>query len=200
MGISPVIASSNRAIFCDRDGVINELVYYSDSDEYESPRTPADFVFLPNAIAALRQLKAQGWTLLLVSNQPSYAKGKTSLENLHAVHALMHDQLQAHDIPFAQYYYCYHHPAAVVTELRGDTEFRKPNAGYLLLAQQQYHLDLASSWMVGDRDSDVLCGQRAGCETAQITYLHSRNHQGHSSPGVICSDLFDFARHIRSAL
>ncbi|MEO0564004.1 MAG: histidinol-phosphatase, partial [Chloroflexota bacterium] len=77
---------SKRAIFLDRDGVLNELIYYPDFEEDESPRKPEDLRLLPGVPRALRALQSAGWALILVSNQPSYAKGKCSLEDLKAVH------------------------------------------------------------------------------------------------------------------
>lgn len=187
-----------RAVFLDRDGVINALVHYEDTGEYESPRTPADFDLLPDVIPALQSLQKAGWSLLLVSNQPSYAKGKTTLENLNAVHDLLHAYLQQQAVGFTQYYYSYHHPAAIVPELRGESGFRKPNPGFLRLAERQYRLDLHASWMVGDRDSDVLCGQRAGCRTAQINYQYSEANRGDSSPDIVCGSLREFVEQIGS--
>src|ERR1035438_4969961 len=78
--------SNRRGLFLDRDGILNELVFYPDTDEWESPRTPADLRLCPDLGVALPPFQEAGWDLFLVSNQPSYAKGKTSLQALQDVH------------------------------------------------------------------------------------------------------------------
>ena len=81
----------NKCIFLDRDGVLNALVFYPDTSEYESPRVADDFALKPDAVDALKLLR--GWPLFLISNQPSYAKGKTPLAVLKAVHERLEECL-----------------------------------------------------------------------------------------------------------
>ena len=185
-----------RAVFLDRDGVINKLVYYADRDEYESPRVAADFELLPDVLDALKALRAAGWALFLVSNQPSYAKGKTTLQALYDVHDRMEALLVQSGIQFEAFYYSYTHPDGVVPQYTGESAYRKPNPGFLLQAQADYDLDMAGCWMAGDRDSDIFCGQRAGCKTAQIAYIHSAPKRGQSQPDWQCADLPDFVRQL----
>lgn len=185
-----------KAIFLDRDGVFNELVYYPDFGEDESPREPAHLRLLTGVIPALQQLQLDDWTLFLVSNQPSYAKGKTSLQNLKAVHAALETKLAESNIRLKSSYYSYTHPRGVVPEYTTESVYRKPHIGFLLEAARDFEVDLAASWMVGDRDTDVECGKHAGTHTAQILYPLSKDKQGKSSPDVVCKDLADFARYI----
>src|SRR5258708_1241082 len=147
-------SDSKRGIFFDRDGILNTLVYYADTAEWESPRGPQDFEIFPGALDMLRTLQQKGWLLFLVSNQPSYAKGKTSLENLHAVPAELDRHLTAEHITFAGVSYCYHHPHGVVPEYSGACDCRKPGIGSLLRAKAAYALDLSACWFVGDQDTD----------------------------------------------
>jgi len=176
--------SKPRSIFIDRDGVLNELVYYDDWGEWESPRFAQDLVLFPDVLSALSKLQQSGWLLFLVSNQPSYAKGKVSLESLYEVHNALQKQLASHGIEFQEFYYSYTHPNGVVPEYTCESAYRKPNPGFLLKAESQYGLDMSASWMVGDRDTDIDCGQRAKCKTALITYPYSRDKQGKSSPDL----------------
>lgn len=185
-----------KAIFLDRDGVINKLVYYPDWQEHESPRTPEDFDLLPGVLDAIQTLQKAGWTLFLISNQPSYAKGKTSLESLHAVQDHLHGLFDQAGITFKDYFYSYTHPNGVVPEYTKESEFRKPNPGFLLQAEADYGVNLAQSWMVGDRDSDMECGKRAGCRTAQIMYDLSAPKRGQAKPNLTCADLLDFVRQL----
>ena len=191
--------ASPKAIFLDRDGVLNELVYYPDWGEYESPRVAADLRLLPGVIPALTALLGQGWLLFVVSNQPSYAKGKTTLADLEAVHAAIESMMREGGIVFSAFYYDYSHPQSIVPEYAGVSEFRKPNPGSLLRAHREFAIDLGRSWMAGDRDTDVECGQRAGCRTALIRYRHSLDKQGRSQPDLTCDDLPDFVRRLSGA-
>ena len=96
----------NRAVFVDRDGVVNALVYNGSTGDYESPHTPNDFHVIPGALQGLLLLQKTGFLLFLVSNQPSYAKGKTSLASLHAVHEALVKKLTRAGVKFTEYYYC----------------------------------------------------------------------------------------------
>jgi len=184
-----MISDNRQGIFFDRDGILNALIYYGDTDEWESPRGPQDFRINPGALDVLRALQQQGWRLFLISNQPSYAKGKTSLENLQAVHVELESMLTTAGVSFSGVYYCYHHPHGIVPEYAGPCDCRKPGIGSVLKAKAAYNLDLSTCWFVGDQDTDVECGQRAGCRTIQVEYVPSQNKRGRSQPDYCCADL-----------
>ena len=186
----------NRAVFLDRDGVLNELVYYPDYNEDESPRVPADLRLLPGVIPALQALAEAGWTLVLVSNQPSYVKGKTTLENLQAVHKELVAQLRVGGVVLQAAHYSYTHPRGVVPAYTTESMYRKPNPGMIYDAARDHAIDLTASWFVGDRDTDIQCGQSAGTQTAQVLYPLSVAKQGASSPDITVPDLPAFAHHI----
>jgi len=182
-----VLAPAEAAIFLDRDGLLNELVLYQDSNERESPRSPEDLRLRPGAIDLVRGLHDAGWPLFLVSNQPSAAKGKTTLASLKAVHEAFLGTL----LPsvFVEAFYCYHHPEAVVFELKGPCPCRKPNPYFLHLAAEIHGLDLSKSWMVGDQDIDIACGGAAGCRTILVPNPDSAAKRGQEVPDRICDDL-----------
>ncbi|MCL4255398.1 MAG: HAD-IIIA family hydrolase [Anaerolineae bacterium] len=186
------------AMFLDRDGVINPMLYYPDWGEYEAPRTPAEYSLLPNVVESVLSLQADGWRLFLISNQPGHAKGKLTMQAQYDVHAHLEAMLTEAGIHFTEFYYDYTHPRGVVPEYTGESAFRKPNPGFLLKAQADYHLDLSACWMVGDCDTDVECGQRAGCKTALITYPHTAyKREGVIQPNLTCADLPDFVMRLR---
>ncbi len=134
-------------------------------------------------------LSRAGWPLFLVSNQPSCAKGKTSMEDLRAVHGALMEACAAADLAFRESYYCYHHPDSIRPELRGPCPCRKPSPHFLREAAKSFGLDLARSWMVGDQDMDVLCGQNAGCRTVLVAYPPSANKRGQAKPDHSCDDV-----------
>jgi D-glycero-D-manno-heptose 1,7-bisphosphate phosphatase len=178
----------NRALFLDRDGILNDLVYYDSSGEWESPRTLADVTMIPGILEPLRALAGAGWLLFIVTNQPSYAKAKTAREELVEVEEAIERVL-----PITRGYVCFHHPNAVVDELRVTCDCRKPGARFLFDAARDYDLDLSASWLAGDQDSDLACGKTAGCKVALIEHPHSAHKRGKVEPDVRVSDLRELA-------
>ncbi len=175
----------------DRDGVLNKLVLNPVTMKYEPPHTPKDLVLYPDVIESLRILKDRGFILFLVSNQPDYAKGKTTLENILAVHTLFNHVLTTCGIHFQEYYYCYHHPNGIVSEYSFACECRKPNPYFLLKAARDYEIDLENSWMIGDRDSDIECGKAAGTQTIIIEEPYSAGFRRSNRLHNIAANLKD---------
>jgi D-glycero-D-manno-heptose 1,7-bisphosphate phosphatase len=180
-----------RAVFLDRDGVITQLVYYPSHGEWEGPRSVADLQIADGVADALRRLREAGWLLFVITNQPSYAKGKIGRESLEAVHAAALEGL-----PIEKSYVCFHHPEAVVEELRVRCECRKPGAKSIRDAAGEFGVDLSASWMVGDQDSDVGAGRAAGCRVALIENPHSAHKRGKAEPDVRFGSLAEFVEHV----
>jgi len=157
-----------RAIFLDRDGVLNYNVLNPLTGEFEAPLTPEDFRLIPGVLESLGFLRDSGFLLFLVSNQPNYAKGKATLGALEAIQNRLESALDEADITFKAFNYCLHHPQAVVPSLLGPCQCRKPSPYFLLKAQNEHAIDLSNSWMIGDRATDVQCGKAAGVRTIRI--------------------------------
>lgn len=187
----------HRAVFLDRDGVINPLVYNLATGEYESPHTPADFSLYPFAEKSLRLLKDAGYVIIVVSNQPSYAKGKTSLENIQAIERLLEDYSAEHGGLLDKAYYCYHHPNGVAQEYTCVCKCRKPGTLFLEQAAAKFCLVPAECWFIGDRDSDIECGRRFGCKTVKINNPHSVKNSGKIEPDYYAENLFEAVRIIK---
>jgi D-glycero-D-manno-heptose 1,7-bisphosphate phosphatase len=184
------------AVFLDRDGIINELVLNLVTGGYEPPHCPEDLVLVPDTIPSLYTLQEAGLDLFLVSNQPDCAKGKTTLEQIRAVHDKLDQLLRANGIQFRHYYYCYHHPKGVIPEYSFNCRCRKPKPYFLLKAAHDYKINLAKSWMVGDRDSDIECGKAAGTRTILVENPHSSIYRGSSHPDFRSANLKDATRLI----
>jgi D-glycero-D-manno-heptose 1,7-bisphosphate phosphatase len=148
------------AIFLDRDGTLIEDVGY--------PHRPEDLQLLPGVVPALRKLQEMGFVLVVVTNQSGIARGYFSEEQMHAFHALLGEQLEAGGAHIEAFYHCSFHPDANVAKYRGDSPLRKPKPGMLLLAAEELSLDLAASYTIGDKKSDVLAGQAAACRTILV--------------------------------
>ncbi len=158
----------NKAIFLDRDGVINELIYRVERDEYEPPHKKEDLKIFGGVFEALKKFQEEGYKLFLISNQPDYAKGKTTLEKLREVHDELNRIFIENNIVFSEYFYCYHHPDGVVREYSIDCECRKPKTYFVNKAVSEYGIDKNKSWMIGDRDKDIECGINSGLKTVLV--------------------------------
>ena len=147
-----------RAVFLDRDGVINECRVV-DGKPYP-PLSVEEFVMFPGVAEACRKLKQAGFLLIVATNQPDVGRGTLKRAVVEAIHAHMKRVLPLDGVEV-----CYH-PG------RGDSacDCRKPQPGMLRRAAQELNIDLAASWMVGDRWRDIDCGHAAGCRTVFIDY------------------------------
>jgi D-glycero-D-manno-heptose 1,7-bisphosphate phosphatase len=179
-----------RAVFLDRDGVLNGLVADPRSGLPESPLHPDEVSLLPGAAAAAARLSEAGFALVGVSNQPAAAKGTVTLTELEAVQATVLELLSAAGVSFDGFEICWHHPDGVVKELAAVCPCRKPAPGMLRRAAAELELDLGSSWIVGDSDADVLAGRAAGTRTILIEAPGSAHRRsGSVVPDATAADL-----------
>lgn len=148
------------AIFLDRDGTLIEDVGY--------PHRPQDLRLLPGVAAAMLNLQTLGFALVVVTNQSGIARGYFSEGAMHAFHRLLEERLREAGVRIEAFYHCPFHPEASVTEYRHDSELRKPRPGMLLLAAEELGIDLAASYAIGDKRSDVLAGQAASCRSVLV--------------------------------
>jgi D-glycero-D-manno-heptose 1,7-bisphosphate phosphatase len=170
MGIDQVAPA--KAVFLDRDGVLNRNVLNPNTGEYESPGKAEELELVPGVLESLARLQKAGYLLFLVSNQPNYAKGKNTLEELQGVHASLAKSLDDAGIAFTEFYYCFHHPKGIVASHAGPCECRKPSTFFLNKAESDFGVELSHSWMVGDRATDIECGNAAGVRTIRVLEDH----------------------------
>lgn len=154
-----------KAVFLDRDGVINELIYYPEQGIIDSPFTVEQFRLLPGVGEAIKKFREMDYKVVLVSNQPGIAKGHMSEETFDNIRQKMKEELAREGAFLDGEYYCFHHPEAKVERLKANCECRKPNIGLLLQAAQELDIDLSQSWMIGDSLTDVKAGKGAGVRT-----------------------------------
>jgi D-glycero-D-manno-heptose 1,7-bisphosphate phosphatase len=147
------------AVFLDRDGVINTPVV-RDGQPYP-PSTAADVTLLDGVAEACSLLSASGFLLIVATNQPDVARGTQTQENVEAINAKVRQLVAVDDICV-----CWHTDS-------DDCVCRKPRPGLLLSAAKQWNIDLARSYMVGDRWKDVEAGRRAGCATVLVDWGYS---------------------------
>jgi D-glycero-D-manno-heptose 1,7-bisphosphate phosphatase len=157
-----------RAVFLDRDGVINNNVFYEHTGKWEAPLSPGHFAIVNGALDALNALQSAGFLLFVVSNQPNFAKGKATMGTLNAIHQRLVEALDHAGVRFSEFYYCYHHPKGILPSHSAPCDCRKPSPYFLRKAAKKHNIDLAQSWIVGDRDTDVASGHAAGTRAIRI--------------------------------
>jgi D-glycero-D-manno-heptose 1,7-bisphosphate phosphatase len=145
-----------RAVFLDRDGVINVK-----APEGQYITRWEDFHFLPQVAEAISLLHRAQFSVILVSNQRGIAKGCMTVQDLDQIHERMLEQLAGRGATVDAVYYCPH-------DVDAACACRKPAPGMLLEAAQDHDIDLRASWMVGDSDIDVLAAKNAGCRSVRI--------------------------------
>ena len=155
----------NRAVFLDRDGVINGYVYNSEFGTVDSPSNPSEFSLLPGVADAIAELNRLDLLAIVVSNQPGVAKGKFRKDLLEQMTGKMVAALVASGARLDDVCYCLHHPDASVPEYRANCACRKPRPGLLLRAAEKWRIDLRASFMVGDGINDLQAGIAAGTRT-----------------------------------
>jgi D-glycero-D-manno-heptose 1,7-bisphosphate phosphatase len=148
------------AIFLDRDGVVIEDSHYLGD--------PSRVRLVPGAAEAVALLNRAGWVVVVVTNQSGVARGMFTEADVAAVHEHLAELLRGYGARVDAFHHCPHHPEAEVAEYRVVCACRKPRAGMLLRAAGELGIDLAASWMIGDRVSDLEAGAAAGCRTALV--------------------------------
>ncbi len=162
------------AVFLDRDGTINEQMGYINHI--------SRFHLLPGVGAAIRRLNEHGLPVVVVTNQSGLARGYFPEALLDQVHDLMREQLAAEGARIDGLYICPHHPEAKEKKFRLACDCRKPRTGLLEQAARELDLDLARSFMVGDRWSDLECGARVGATPILVLTGYGRGDHAHIGP------------------
>lgn len=154
--------TGRRAVFVDRDGVINRMCCDADFGLIDSPANPDQFELLPGVGRAVRSLNEMGLTVVVISNQPGIAKGKFTPALLRAMEEKMLSGIAAEGGNVDAIYNCLHHPDAVLDDYRVRCDCRKPAPGLFLKAAADLGVDLSHSYTVGDGVTDVAAGKAAG--------------------------------------
>ena len=160
-----------RAVFIDRDGTISEEVGYINH--------ASRFRVFPYAAAAIKHLNENGWLAIVTTNQAGVARGYFSEEMIHAVDGRMREQLESEGARLDAIYYCAHHPSVGEPPYRMDCDCRKPKPGLIARAAADFDIDLAASWVVGDRYSDVELARNAGVKSVFVLSGYGRGEWEH---------------------
>ena len=175
-----VVDMSRKAIFLDRDGVINVKL---PEDRYV--RRPSELALLPEVGMALCTLRRLGYLLVIVTNQRGIGRGFMTVEDLDAVHDHLKRELSRDDARVDAVYYCPH-------DVHEACSCRKPEPGLILTAAREWDIDLRASYVVGDSPSDIEAGRKAGTRTVRIT------RAADDLADLAFESLTDFARYLET--
>ncbi len=145
-------------VFFDRDGIVNVSPGPGYVERWE------DFHLIPAFLESLRVANEKGYAAAIITNQRGVGRGIMTMATLDLIHSNLLAELARHDLLLLDIYSC--------TVDEKDHPDRKPNPGMILKAAQKHHLDLSKSWMIGDHETDVLAGKRAGCRTVLVNTGH----------------------------
>ena len=189
-----------KAVFLDRDGVINELIYYPEQGIIDSPFTVEQFRLLPGVGEAIKKFREMDYKVVLVSNQPGIAKGHMSQKTFDKIREKMKEELPKDGAFLDGEYYCFHHPEAKIEKLKANCECRKPKPGLLLQAAKEMDIALPHSWMIGDGLIDVKAGKNAGARTILVGRMKCElcrlMDEENARPDAIISNLKEAAQFI----
>lgn len=184
---------SRPAVFLDRDGTINEEAGYIHELE--------NLNLIPGAAEAIRGMNELGVPVILATNQSGPARGYYPESWVHALHERLVSLLAAEGARLDAIYYCPHLPDGTVPEYTQNCECRKPEPGMLKQAAAEHDLDLARSFMIGDKATDVEVGQNAGSKTVLLTsgygtQVLAGTYQHKVQPDHVCDTLLEAWQNI----
>jgi len=169
------------AVFLDRDGTINvDHGYVGSSDKLE---------FIPGVFEALRELRREGFLLVVVTNQSGISRGYYSETDYLKLNRTFLEKLMEEGVIVDRVYYCPHHPD-------DNCYFRKPNPGMVEKALNELNIDMGRSYVVGDKVSDIELGKKAGLKTVMVMTGNGREHIKKCSPDYRAEDLLEASRLI----
>jgi len=151
----------NKAIFFDRDGVLNQLI--ARDGGYYSPRVPSEFKIIPNAIELTNYTKSKGYLNIIISNQPDVARGYLTKFDLNKMTKTLCNKLNIDDV-----FYCLHDDDDMC-------KCRKPLPGLIFTAKDKWNVDLNESLMIGDTEKDYCAAKSAKIKFFLINYKHNLN-------------------------
>ncbi|HEX8633878.1 MAG TPA: HAD family hydrolase [Pyrinomonadaceae bacterium] len=187
-------SARRRAVFIDRDGTISEEVGYVNH--------PSRYRVFPYAAEAVKLLNEAGWLAVLITNQAGVARGYFTEDVIGAVHTLLAGELERGGARLDAVYYCPHHPSVGEPPYRFDCDCRKPRPGLIRRAAADLDIDIARSWMIGDRYSDTELARNAGARAALVLSGYGRGEWEYQrgawrhQPDLVAENLLEAVRTI----
>jgi D-glycero-D-manno-heptose 1,7-bisphosphate phosphatase len=187
------MTNDNAALFVDRDGTINEDIGYVSR--------PEDLIIYPWAAEAIRLVNESGMKAIVITNQSGIARGMYTEETLHHIHGRLREELARDGAQLDGIYYCPHHPRIGDERYRQLCGCRKPHPGMLHQAAREHNIDLARSFVIGDKSSDMNLATNAGAKGVLVLTGYGRETQRDSErwlcdPELVADNLLEAVRLI----
>lgn len=161
-----------KAIFLDRDGIINKMVFNHKENVYDSPQSPFEVELVDGIEQIISWANKRSIPVIEVTNQPGIAKGKQNRLTLESIEKRVHNLLGEKGVKVDGVYRCLHHPLGVVPKLTRKCSCRKPKPGLLKKAAEDFKINLSKSVMIGDGAVDVEAGNAVGAKTIILLHNH----------------------------
>jgi len=152
------MADLKKAVFFDRDGVINK-------ERKDYVKTTSELEIFPSIVKPIKKLKEAGFDIIVITNQSAINQGLTTHQKVFEIHSTIQDFLKKNGTQIDSFYYCPHKP-------NENCQCRKPKPGLILRAADELRLNLKSSWMIGDSDTDIQAAFAAGCKSLKINSVY----------------------------
>ncbi|WP_457627662.1 D-glycero-beta-D-manno-heptose 1,7-bisphosphate 7-phosphatase [Persephonella sp.] len=173
----------NKAVFLDRDGVINE--------DYGYVHRIEDFHIYPEVFPALRMLQDAGYRLLIVTNQSGIAVGYYTEEDFKKVTGYMLEIFKKEGIYIDKVYYCPHHPEGIIPEYTMKCDCRKPASGMIRQGIKEFNIDPASSFLIGDKENDIRAAHKEGIKAALVKTGQGMKYVDNTEADYIGENILD---------
>ena len=169
----------NKALFLDRDGVINiDFGYVFQKNK---------FLFIPGIFDLARYAQNKGYLVIIITNQSGIGRGYYDEKDFNNLMFWVKEQFLLHNVKIDGIYFCPHHPVHGVGKYKIDCQNRKPNPGMLIKAQKDFMIDMDLSFFIGDKESDIIAGQNAGIKNL-ILFSQTKEI---NNLGFCCNNLYD---------
>jgi mannose-1-phosphate guanylyltransferase / phosphomannomutase len=187
------LKNKRKAVFLDRDGVINKEIDQLSKIEY--------FKIYSFVAKAIKKINESDYLIILITNQPMIAKGFIKEKELEMIHKKLETELGRQGAKIDAIYYCPHHPEkgfkGEIKKFKIKCNCRKPEIGMLIQAKKDFNIDLKKSFLIGDKTSDILAGKKAGCQTILVKTGYAGKDKRHSvKPDFIADNLFQAVKKI----
>ena len=161
-----------EAVLLDRDGIINELMYFPEQGTVDSPFVADQMKLTPFAVNSINRFHKLGFKVFVISNQPGMAKGHFDETSFEAISRRMRELLRDGGTYVDGEYYCFHHPQGTREKYRMVCDCRKPLPGLILKAAREHGFSVPDTFMIGDGIVDVKAGRAAGCKTILVASVN----------------------------
>lgn len=190
-----------KAVFIDRDGVINEMVYFEDHGFVDSPFKQSQFKIINGVPKAISLLKSLGYKVIIVSNQPGIAKKHYTRKTFDLIQKKMNKILHDHNSSIDDELYCFHHPEAKIKQYKVICDCRKPKTGMIQEAISKHNIDVRRSYVIGDGIVDMEMAKKLNCKSIFVGNLNSTVLEIFKSkklsPNYVVKDLLEASRLIK---